>query len=81
MIATTEMDWSGCPIIQRDPEKLHGAPNVNGIRITPESIVDNFEAGLSVSEIYEQFPGVPARDIRTVLNYAASRGYLARPVR
>ncbi len=81
MIAASEIDWSECPIVQHDPQKLHGAPNVNGLRITPEAIVDNFEAGLTVSEIHDQFPGVPARDIRTVLNYAVRRGHLSRPVR
>jgi uncharacterized protein (DUF433 family) len=81
MPASQEIDWSGCSIIQRDPLKLHGAPNVNGVRLTPDSIVDNFEAGLDVVEIHDQFPGVPERDIRTVLDYAAKLGYLSRSVR
>jgi uncharacterized protein (DUF433 family) len=74
------IDWTGCPIVQRDPDKLHGAPTVRGLRLTPDAIVENFEAGLSVAEIAEQFPGVEVADIRTVLNYAAQRGRLSRPV-
>jgi uncharacterized protein (DUF433 family) len=58
VLATKEIDWTGCPIIQRDPLKLQGALNVNGLRITPETIVGNFEAGLDIAEIHEQFPGV-----------------------
>ncbi len=46
------------PNIQRDPLKLQGALNVNGLRITPETIVGNFEAGLDIAEIHEQFHGV-----------------------
>ena len=29
------IDWSGCPIVERDSEKLDGTPTVRGIRITP----------------------------------------------
>jgi len=75
-----EIDWTACPIVERDPEKLHGAPTIHGLRITPESIVANFEAGLSVAEIHEQFPAVPKKDICTVLNHAAKFGRLSRPV-
>jgi uncharacterized protein (DUF433 family) len=71
----------GCSVIRRDPLKLHGAPNVNGLRIAPDTIVGNFEAGLDIAEINDQFPGVPVEDIRTVLTYAAEHGYLSRPVR
>ena len=80
MVAEDKIDWTGCPIVQRDPEKLHGAPTVRDLRITPDSIVANFEAGLDVAEIHEQFPAVPVHDIRTVIEYAAARGRLSRPV-
>jgi uncharacterized protein (DUF433 family) len=79
--AAHSQTWTGCSIIQRDPLKLHGAPNINGLRITPDTVVGNFEAGLDIAEIHEQFPGVPVEDIRTVLNYAAEHGNLSRTVR
>jgi uncharacterized protein (DUF433 family) len=73
-------DWSGCPIVQYDPKKMSGAPNVGGQRITPDAFVDNYNDGLSVSELQEQFPGVSEQNIRIVLHYAAQRGFLvARP--
>jgi uncharacterized protein (DUF433 family) len=81
MTVTNEIDWTECSIVQRDPQKLHGAPNVNGLRIAPDTIAGNFEAGLDVAGIHEQFPGVPESDIQTVLQFAAKRGYLSRPVR
>ncbi len=71
-----ERDLSGCPIIQRDPQKMSGAPTVAGQRITPDALVDNYNDGLSVDELQEQFPGVPEQNIRIVLNYAAQRGFL-----
>jgi len=58
MTATHQIDWSGCSLVQRDPLKLGGAPNIDGMRISPERIVDNYESGFSVSEIAEMFPVV-----------------------
>ena len=58
MPATQEIDWAGCSLVQRDPEKLGGAPSIDGMRITPGTIVDNYESGLRVAEIVEQFPSV-----------------------
>lgn len=66
--------------MQRDPLKLGDAPNVDGMRITPETLVDNYESGCSVSEIVEMFPAVTEEQARTILAYATQRGYLTRPL-
>jgi uncharacterized protein (DUF433 family) len=76
----TILDWSGCPLIRREPGKLGGAPNIDGMRITPEAILENYESGFSVSEIADEiFPGVTQEQIRTILIYAIDKGYLERP--
>jgi len=80
MTTTREIDWSGCSLVQRDPLKLGGASNIDGMRITPETIVDNYESGFSVAEIVEMFPAVNEQQARTILAYAAQRGYLTRPL-
>ena len=61
MTVLREIDWSGGPLVQRDPLKLGGAPNVDGIRITPEAIVDNYESGFGVSEIVQMVPACDRR--------------------
>ncbi len=66
--------------MQCDPLKLGGSPNIEGMRITPETIVDNYESGFSVAEIVEMFPPVTEEQARTILAYAAQRGYLSRPL-
>ena len=76
----TSIDWASCPIIERDPEKLHGAPTVRGSRITPDAIVENFNDRLTVAEILEQFGGITQEDVLTVLDHAAKQGFLAHPV-
>jgi uncharacterized protein (DUF433 family) len=79
METTNEIDWSGLPLIRSEPGKLGGAPNVEGTRITPEAFVDNWEDGESVEDILDTFDGVSERQVRTVLDYAAKKGYLTRP--
>jgi uncharacterized protein (DUF433 family) len=74
------IDWSGCPIIERDSEKLHGAPTVRGVRITPDAIMENFEGGVTVPELLELFGGITQQDVRIVLEYARKRIPLAHSV-
>lgn len=74
-------DWSGCSLIEVDPEKMGGQPTVAGIRITPEALVENFNNGYDPDELAEIYPGVPLPLIRSVLEYAERQGYLRRPVR
>lgn len=76
----TALDWSACSAIERDPDKLHGAPTVHGVRVTPDAILENFNDGLSVQEILEQFGGITEEDVRTVLSFAEKRGWVARPI-
>ncbi len=76
----TALDWSGCPLVQREPGKLGGAPNIDGMRIKPEAILDNYESGFGVAEIANEiFPGVTQEQIETILRYARDKGYLERP--
>jgi uncharacterized protein (DUF433 family) len=41
--APRQLDWSGCPLIERDPQKMGGVSNIAGMRITPETVVDNYK--------------------------------------
>ncbi len=79
MQTQNQIDWSGCPLIRREAGKLGGGPNVEGTRIAPETFVDYWEDGESVDYILDTFEGVTERQVRTVLAYAAVKGYLTRP--
>ena len=48
---------------------------------TPDAIVENFNDGLSVSEILEQFGGITEEDVRTILRFAKTQGWLAHSIR
>ena len=75
----TGIDWSNCPIVQRDPEKLGGVPTVRAYRMSADQVVENWEAGVEAEEIVELF-GLPLNDVNTILAYAARAERVAHPV-
>jgi uncharacterized protein (DUF433 family) len=66
----TDIDWSNCPIVERDPEKMGGVPTLRAWRLSADSIVENHDDGLSAEEIAEMF-GVPLADVETLISYAS----------
>lgn len=54
-----------------DPEILAGKPIIRGSRLTAEFIIDMLAAGLTESEILENYPGLQHEDILACLAYAS----------
>jgi uncharacterized protein (DUF433 family) len=71
MATKEKIDWSECPLVEVKPEVQSGAPVLVGTRMPVNAIVDNFDFGLSVAEIVEQFE-VPPDRIEAILTYAKS---------
>ena len=71
MATKEEIDWSECPLVEVKPEVQSGAPVLLGTRMPVNAIVDNFDYGVSVAEIVEQFE-VPPDRIEAILTYAKS---------
>jgi uncharacterized protein (DUF433 family) len=74
-----KIDWSECPLVEIKPGVQSGAPVLRGTRMPVSAIVDNFDYGLSVAEIAEQFEISPER-VEAILTYAKSHR-VAHPVR
>jgi uncharacterized protein (DUF433 family) len=75
----TDIDWSGCPIVETDPAKMGGAPTVRAWRLSADSIVENHDDGISEEEIADMFH-VDVDDVRTILNYAGQARHSAHPL-
>ncbi len=73
------LDWSKCALVEIDPLRVSGRPVIKGTRMPVEDIIANYEYGVSVSEISEQFH-IPARMITELLSYVERHHALARPV-
>lgn len=78
-MATEEtIDWSECPLVEVKPGVQSGAPVLSGTRMPVGAIIANFDYGVSVLEIAEQFE-VPPDRIEAIVAYAKSHR-VAHPV-
>ena len=71
MATKEKIDWSAYPLVEVKPGVQSGAPVLLGTRMPVDTIVDNFDYGVSVAEIAEQFD-VPPDHIEAILAYAKS---------
>jgi len=79
MAKKEKIDWSECPLVEIKPGVQSGARVLRGTRMPAAVIVDNFDYGVSVAEIAEQFE-IPPDRIEAILAYAQSHR-VAHPVR
>jgi uncharacterized protein (DUF433 family) len=74
-----QIDWSQSPLVEVNPRVQCGTPVLRGTRMPVNAIVDNFDHGVSETEISEQFQ-VPLDRIQAILAYAKSHR-IAHPAR
>jgi uncharacterized protein (DUF433 family) len=72
------IDWSDCALVETKQGVQSGAPVLRGTRMLAQVIVANFDYGVSVDEIAEQFE-VPVDCIQAIVAYAQSHR-VAHPV-
>lgn len=63
------MDWSACPAVERDPEKVSGSWVFGGTRVPVVALFENLEGGASVDDFLSWFPGVTRGQVEAVLEY------------
>jgi uncharacterized protein (DUF433 family) len=78
MATQDKIDWSECLLVEVQPGVQSGAPVLCGTRMPVDAIIDNFDYGVSVSEIAEQFE-LPPDCVQAIVTYAQSHR-VANPV-
>lgn len=63
------MDWSACPSVERDPEKVSGSWVFRNTRVPVVALFENLEGGASVDDFLAWFPGVTREQVEAVLEY------------
>lgn len=63
-------DWSQCPAIERDVEKVSGAWVFKGTRVPVKSLFENLEDGACIDDFLSWFPGVTREQVEAVLEHA-----------
>jgi uncharacterized protein (DUF433 family) len=67
-----QVDWRQCAVVEIVPGKVSGAPVLVGTRMPVQTIVDNFDAGMSPDEIAEAWE-LERSDVDAVLAYREER--------
>ena len=75
------IDWSTCPAVERDPDRVSGAWLFLGTRVPVSALFDNLEDGAPVGQFVEWFPGVTLQQVRLVLEHAAPSALAPAEVR
>ena len=65
------IDWSTCPAVEREPERVSGVWVFRGTRVPVSALFENLEDGAVVADFVEWFPGVSLEQVRGVLEHAA----------
>ena len=63
------IDWSLCPSVERDREKVSGSWVFSGTRVPVIALFENIEGGASVDDFLLWFPGVRREQAEAVLEY------------
>ncbi len=69
------IDWSSCPAVERDPQRVSGAWVFRGTRVPVAALFENLEDGTQISQFVEWFPGVSLDQVRAVLEHAAQSSF------
>lgn len=65
------INWSTCPAVERDPERVSGAWLFKGTRVPVSALFENLEDDASLLDFLAWFPGVTPEQARAVLDHAA----------
>jgi len=64
------LDWGDCQQVERSEDKVSGAWVFRGTRVPVRALFENLEAGATVNEFLEWFPGVTSEQVIAVLAHA-----------
>lgn len=64
------LNWSSCPAVERDPDKVSGAWVFHGTRVPVKALFENLEGGASINDFLAWFPGVSREQVEAVLEHA-----------
>jgi uncharacterized protein (DUF433 family) len=67
------MDWTGCNLVEIDPEKVCGTPVVKGTRVPADVVLVDEEYGRTAEQTHNSFPTLPVTTINQLRAFAHSR--------
>jgi len=70
MDTDSDIDWTGCDLVERIPGKVSGRAIVRGTRILADTIVEDAELGSPLEEIRENYPDLSMTAIQQLIAFA-----------
>lgn len=64
------IDWSACAAVERSADTLSGAWRFKRTRVPVKALFENLEAGATVDQFLDWFPGVKREQVLAVLAFA-----------
>ena len=64
------LDWSSCPAVEREPDRVSGAWVFRGTRVPVKALFENLESGARIDDFLAWFPGVSREMAEAVLEHA-----------
>jgi len=64
------LDWSSCPAVEHEADKVSGAWVFRGTRVPVKALFENLESGASINDFVAWFPGVTREMAQAVLDHA-----------
>ena len=64
------MHWNDCDAVEQDPQRMSGAWLFGGTRVPVTALFENLEAGATIDEFVDWFPGVTRQQALAVLQHA-----------
>lgn len=63
-------EWSDCPAVERDPQRVSGAWVFRGTRVPVAALFENLQDGATLDDFVAWFPGVQRFQAEAVLKHA-----------
>lgn len=63
------MHWNDCPAVEKNADRASGAWVFRGTRVPVTALFENLEAGASIDEFLDWFPGVTSEQVLAVLHH------------
>ena len=64
------MQWNDCDAVEQDAQRMSGAWLFAGTRVPVTALFENLEAGATIDEFVDWFPGVTRQQALAVLQHA-----------
>jgi len=65
------VDWSQCPVVESDPQRVHGAWVFRNTRLPISVVFECLARGATIDDVVDWYGGVTRKQIEQVVDFVA----------